>query len=289
MRHQRRVRPSQQSRCSMRLHPPLRAPLLQHRARRATDEVWYHGASFLYVSMTGGVLLFQGRRDEQGRALSNKESDDEQGAGKRRRLSECSDMVMPLDMEAIRAAWSSPCEAPLRGNGGQGTSSYSAASIKVLSAPLSSPVVPGCYLYTGAGQTPDLLPAQDDWQPAGDAADSELERVFQKSDFARMCVIGQFNLGFIIARLGGELFIIDQHAADEKYNFERLQQVTRLNRQPMLQPQRLELTPAEAVTLRYYWHAKRGEPHMGRPCAVLETQFTRLVQGEAGRVPGEWL
>jgi hypothetical protein len=91
---------------------------------------------------------------------------------------------------------------------------------------------------------------QDGREATGDAADSELERVFQKSDFARMRVIGQFNLGFIIARLRGELFIIDQHAADEKYNFERLQQVTRLNRQPMLQPQRLELTPAEAVTLR---------------------------------------
>ena len=91
---------------------------------------------------------------------------------------------------------------------------------------------------------------QDGREVTGDAADSELERVFQKSDFARMSVIGQFNLGFIIAQLGGELFIIDQHAADEKYNFERLQQVTRLNKQPMLQPQRLELTPAEAVTLR---------------------------------------
>lgn len=75
--------------------------------------------------------------------------------------------------------------------------------------------------------------------------------MFQKSDFARMAVLGQFNLGFIIAKLGHELFIIDQHAADEKYNFERLQAITRLNRQPMLQPQRLEVTPAEAVSLRW--------------------------------------
>ena len=99
---------------------------------------------------------------------------------------------------------------------------------------------------------PSSFAVQDDRQAAGEAASSELEQVFQKSDFARMSVIGQFNLGFIIARLGRELFIIDQHAADEKYNFERLQQVTRLNKQPMLQPQRLELTPAEAVTLRCF-------------------------------------
>ena len=35
-------------------------------------------------------------------------------------------------------------------------------------------------------------------------------------------IVGQFNLGFIVARLGRDLYIIDQHAADEKYNFERL-------------------------------------------------------------------
>jgi len=33
----------------------------------------------------------------------------------------------------------------------------------------------------------------------------------------------QFNLGFIIARIGADVFILDQHASDEKYNFERLQ------------------------------------------------------------------
>lgn len=47
------------------------------------------------------------------------------------------------------------------------------------------------------------------------AAESELERVFAKSDFARMEVLGQFNLGFIIARLGRDLFIVDQHASGE--------------------------------------------------------------------------
>lgn len=66
-----------------------------------------------------------------------------------------------------------------------------------------------------------------------------------------MHVIGQFNLGFIMARLGNNLFIIDQHAADEKYNFERLQQITRLNKQPLMQPLTLDLTPAEKMTLWY--------------------------------------
>ena len=66
-----------------------------------------------------------------------------------------------------------------------------------------------------------------------------------------MHIIGQFNLGFILARLGNNLFIIDQHAADEMYNFERLQQITRLNKQPLMQPLALDLTPAEKMTLWY--------------------------------------
>jgi DNA mismatch repair protein PMS2 len=74
--------------------------------------------------------------------------------------------------------------------------------------------------------------------------------VITKDDFLRMEIIGQFNLGaclvlcapetadrslcvrligcchagFIIVRLGAHhVFIIDQHAADEKYRFELLQ------------------------------------------------------------------
>jgi len=58
-----------------------------------------------------------------------------------------------------------------------------------------------------------------------------------------MEMVGQFNHGFIIARLKGkkkavdegeevirvdDLFIIDQHAADEKYNFETLQEMTKI-------------------------------------------------------------
>jgi DNA mismatch repair protein PMS2 len=36
-------------------------------------------------------------------------------------------------------------------------------------------------------------------------------------DFPRMRVLGQFNLGFIVAELDGDLYILDQHACDEKY------------------------------------------------------------------------
>ena len=73
-----------------------------------------------------------------------------------------------------------------------------------------------------------------------------LSRVIDKEDFKTMLPIGQFNKGFIIARRrrssGGssqtgimdDLFIVDQHASDEKYNFETLQQTTRVESQRLI-------------------------------------------------------
>ncbi|GLJ47147.1 hypothetical protein SUGI_0995380 [Cryptomeria japonica] len=81
------------------------------------------------------------------------------------------------------------------------------------------------------------------------AATRELERSFNKEDFRKMKVIGQFNLGFIIGKIDEDLFIIDQHASDEKYNFEHLSRTTILNCQPLLRPLALELTAVEEVTI----------------------------------------
>lgn len=49
-----------------------------------------------------------------------------------------------------------------------------------------------------------------------------------------MQIIGQFNLGFIIVKLEGHLFIVDQHATDEKYYFEDFQQNTQMQVQKLL-------------------------------------------------------
>ena len=101
---------------------------------------------------------------------------------------------------------------------------------------------------------------------AGAAEDPEavLSLKISKSDFAKMKIIGQFNLGFVLAvRPAGaaaaaagddtlpsshaedDLFIIDQHASDEKYNFERLQTTTVVQSQRLVQPKVLELTAVE--------------------------------------------
>ena len=77
----------------------------------------------------------------------------------------------------------------------------------------------------------------------------ELMRIFSKADFAKLSVVGQFNLGFIVARLADHLFIVDQHASDEKYNYERLQETSALQYQQLLAPMRLQLSALEEMTI----------------------------------------
>uniref|UniRef100_A0A8D0EVB2 PMS1 homolog 2, mismatch repair system component n=1 Tax=Strix occidentalis caurina TaxID=311401 RepID=A0A8D0EVB2_STROC len=75
------------------------------------------------------------------------------------------------------------------------------------------------------------------------------QNLYSKEMFAKMEIIGQFNLGFIIAKLNSDLFIIDQHATDEKYNFEMLQQHTVLQGQKLIAPQNLNLTAVNETVL----------------------------------------
>lgn len=63
-------------------------------------------------------------------------------------------------------------------------------------------------------------------------------------------MLGQFNLGFILARLGRDVFIIDQHASDERYNLERLIAGTSFGRQPLLQPRDLQLSVLDELLVR---------------------------------------
>ncbi|MFS7901713.1 putative ribosomal protein S5 domain 2-type [Helianthus anomalus] len=103
----------------------------------------------------------------------------------------------------------------------------------------------GC--YADASLEISQVVEEDAKAQALSAAVSELEKLFKKEDFGRMKVIGQFNLGFIIGKLEQDLFIVDQHAADEKYNYERLSQSTILNQQPLLRPIPVELSPEEEI------------------------------------------
>jgi DNA mismatch repair protein PMS2 len=101
-------------------------------------------------------------------------------------------------------------------------------------------------------------------------AEAELDRVINKEDFEKMEILGQFNLGFMVVRHGEDLFFIDQHASDEKYNFERLQRTTKIRSQRLFASKRLQLTAvAEEVVVDnieifrkngFDFEIKTGEP-----------------------------
>ena len=98
-----------------------------------------------------------------------------------------------------------------------------------------------------------------------------LSRVIEKDDFATMDIVGQFNLGFIVVRLRkiavpngsddpdemDDLFIVDQHAADEKYNFETLQSTTVIQSQKLF---RWVLLLCLLPFLRSSYFHRRREP-----------------------------
>ncbi|OTB03310.1 hypothetical protein M426DRAFT_12669 [Hypoxylon sp. CI-4A] len=136
-----------------------------------------------------------------------------------------------------------------------------------------------------------------------DAADAEekLSLTISKSDFGKMRIIGQFNLGFILAirpaktdlndtqeaaNRDDEMFIIDQHATDEKYNFERLQANTVVQSQRLVQPKALELTALEEEVIRENLGAleangfivamdESGDQPVGSRCELLSLPLSR--------------
>ncbi|KAJ9655782.1 ATP-binding mismatch repair protein [Neophaeococcomyces mojaviensis] len=128
---------------------------------------------------------------------------------------------------------------------------------------------------------------------------SEEERLsltISKEDFGKMHIAGQFNLGFIIAlrhkdmsdktRHKDELFIIDQHASDEKYNFERLQAETVVGNQRLVHPVMLDLTAVEEEIVLENSHALQqngfvidadlsGEYPVGQRCQLMTLPLSK--------------
>lgn len=98
------------------------------------------------------------------------------------------------------------------------------------------------------------IPADNKMENAD--AEAKLSLSICKADFLRMRIIGQFNLGFILAYRRAsqtdavdQIFVIDQHAADEKFNFEHLSQTTNLAPQRLVQAKTLELSAQDEEIL----------------------------------------
>ncbi|CAG8388328.1 unnamed protein product [Penicillium salamii] len=124
------------------------------------------------------------------------------------------------------------------------------------------------------------------------SAEDKLSLTVSKDDFAQMRIVGQFNLGFVIAVRPGEghdeLFIIDQHASDEKFNFERLQAETVVQNQRLVRPQRLDLTAVEEEVVLENREAlekngfvvtvdESGDEPIGRRCQLVSLPLSKEV------------
>lgn len=110
----------------------------------------------------------------------------------------------------------------------------------------------GDMMTTSDSGVPRLDRAGIDSGTEQDEAESVLTLHLSKDDFFAMTVVGQFNLGFIVCRdrTGRHLFIVDQHASDEKYNYERLMRNAVIDAQPLAVPLKLELGALDRVNIR---------------------------------------
>ena len=90
------------------------------------------------------------------------------------------------------------------------------------------------------------------------AAELEMSRLFRQEWFRKLKILGQFNRSFIIGQLGRDLFIIDQHASDEKYNFEDLQRSTAISKQKLVRPLALEFSAQDELIVLQHKDAFRA-------------------------------
>merc|ERR1712194_573247 len=110
-------------------------------------------------------------------------------------------------------------------------------------------------LKSGTGGKASSLEEVAKFATSSKAGESSASLQFDQGCFDKMRVIGQFNLGFIIAALrteskddgsedangaGLQLFIVDQHASDEKVRFEALNRESKVDRQPLVNPLHLQ-------------------------------------------------
>jgi DNA mismatch repair protein PMS2 len=63
---------------------------------------------------------------------------------------------------------------------------------------------------------------------------------FDKANFSKMKIIGQFNTGFILTKYQKDIYIIDQHAADEKKTYEELYNNFKIDKQPLISPKKID-------------------------------------------------
>ena len=76
--------------------------------------------------------------------------------------------------------------------------------------------------------------------------------IIETESFGQMEVIGQWNKAFLVTKLGSDIYAIDQHAAWEAQNFEKLRKQTTKKRQKLLNPVILKATPEDLENAQKY-------------------------------------
>ena len=82
----------------------------------------------------------------------------------------------------------------------------------------------------------------------------KVKEVFLKREFYQLQIVGQFNKGFVLATLnnGRDLFILDQHASDERCNLEKFTKNLKIDSQIMMRPRTLQVDSELAKLLKEY-------------------------------------
>lgn len=97
---------------------------------------------------------------------------------------------------------------------------------------------------------PDVIESKDELIPSQEKLVKQVEKVNEA--FPELSVIGQFHNCYILASGEKGLYVIDQHAAQEKYHYEQLKKNIFAHdpvMQQLLIPETIKLTPAAIVQL----------------------------------------
>jgi DNA mismatch repair protein MutL len=84
---------------------------------------------------------------------------------------------------------------------------------------------------------------------------SEAAEPYVRVPSGEVTALGQINRTYLIAQVGGDLTVIDQHTAHERVLFERLYRAWSsrgIQAQPLLIPDQVELSPPQAALLQRY-------------------------------------
>jgi DNA mismatch repair protein MutL len=105
----------------------------------------------------------------------------------------------------------------------------------------------------------DSVEAESATLPAGRETQlplvSEAAESYVRVPSTEVIALGQINRTFLVAQVGGDLTVIDQHTAHERVLFERLYRAWKthgLQSQPLLIPDPVELSPLQTALLQRY-------------------------------------